>query len=188
VRLARRTCRTSTDHLIREPEYGFADDSAVQTYIDNLRLISHRIPVWPPVDEIRNASHKFQVIKQLDAIASNIMFSARPATNIVELPLKNKPTGVVIKRERSDTSRHCLLPRAIDDMTLKTLNDYLQAQSLPDCRWLAQDFIPELIHLGEWCTYFVAGERVLTTLTEPDEQRHITVGRLSAMWNLEELT
>jgi hypothetical protein len=103
------------------------------------------MPVCPPVDEVRAASSKYKVIQKLDDIAANITFSARPATTITTLPLTKKPTGIVIKRERSDTGRHCLQPQDMECMTLKQINAFLKKHSIPGCEWLSQDFVPELI-------------------------------------------
>jgi hypothetical protein len=146
------------------------------------------MPVWPPVDEVRAASSKYQVIQKLDDIAAKITFSARPSTTITTLPLTAKPTGVVIKRERSDTSRHCLQPQDIKRMTLKQLNSFLKKHSIQDCEWLSQDFVPELIRIGEWRTYFVGGERILTICTSPSVEGRIICSAPSDRWSLQELT
>jgi hypothetical protein len=74
-------------------------------------------------------------------------------------------------------------------MTLKQLNSFLKKHSIQDCEWLSQDFVPELIRIGEWRTYFVGGEHILTICTEPTEcGTSVTCGQQREMWSLQELT
>jgi glutathione synthase/RimK-type ligase-like ATP-grasp enzyme len=123
-----------------------------------MRVIESRVLVWPPVSEILNASYKYRVIQLLDKIANDVTQTVRPKTKRIAIPLKKKPTNVVIKRERSDAARHCLLPTDIQTNTLIQLNKYLEKESVADSFWMAQEFVPELIGIGEWRTYFVGGE------------------------------
>jgi hypothetical protein len=112
----------------------------------------------------------------------------RPKTKRIAIPLKKKPTNVVIKRERSDAARHCLLPTDIQTNTLIQLNKYLEKESVADSFWMAQEFVPELIGIGEWRTYFVGGKQLFTVVTEPTEERELASGKLHSMWSLAELT
>jgi hypothetical protein len=53
---------------------------------------------------------------------------------------------------------------------------------------MAQEFVPELIGIGEWRTYFVGGKQLFTVVTEPTEERELASGKLHSMWSLAELT
>jgi hypothetical protein len=107
---------------------------------------------------------------------------------ITTLPLTETPMWIIIKHECSDTGRHCLQPEDIKHMMLKQINTCLKKHSIPGCEWLSQDFIPELIQIGEWRTYFISGECVLTICTSPSVDGCIICSMPGDQWSLLALT
>lgn len=148
--------------------------------------ISKEIPVWPPIEEMI-ASTKWAVIQHLDHIAENITNTVRPKTKILQIPVALPLENVVIKRERSDTCRHCLFPQHIKNMSAKKLNEYLNKNSIDDCYWLHQEFVPLLRQFGEWRVYFIGGQLSFTLLTEVTPKGVFSI-RQGDCWTLEELT
>jgi hypothetical protein len=72
------------------------------------------------------ASKKLDVIKAFDICAKEVTKTIRPVTNMVNIPLKNIPDGVVLKGEGSDMAKHMYLPWDLDNLSKKTLNSQLQ--------------------------------------------------------------
>ena len=166
--------------------YCFADTDEIKRHQDNLRLLSQRIPLWPPVDEMMGSSRKLNIIKVLDQIAADVTHTIRPKTEAITLPLKTKPSEVVLKREVSDAAERVILPYEICNMSLKALNKKLKDLG-EGYQWLQQTYVPTLLQFGEWRVYFVGGEIIHIIGTTPIKYQ-LEVGMIDAIWTLEELT
>jgi hypothetical protein len=171
---------------LRDGAYSFADADEIKRHQDNLRLLSQHVPLWPPVDEMMGSSRKLNIIKVLDQIAADVTHTIRPKTEAITLPLKTKPSDVVLKREVSDTSERVIFPDEIRDMSLKALNKKLKYLG-EGHQWFKQSFVPALLQFGEWRVYFVGGDIIHIIGTTPIEYR-IEVGMIDGIWTLEELT
>jgi hypothetical protein len=152
-----------------------------------MKTIGMRIPIWPPIEEMIACS-KWAVILILDHIAETVTKTVRPKTEILKTPVTSVPHNSVLKRERSDGSRHCLIPAEVENMSIVQLNDYLESHSLDNCHWLHQEYVPFLRQFGEWRVYFIGGQISFTLLTEwTDDGAMVSIKRLNS-WSLEELT
>ncbi|KAG2088842.1 uncharacterized protein F5147DRAFT_780850 [Suillus discolor] len=101
------------------------------------------MPVWPPSREVLRASRKFNVIMDLDQIATRMVNSPRPLTTILShTNVSQSFEGFILKREGSDCTRHVLLPDRVDPLNLPP--------DLGHFRWLKQSYVPTLQQLGEW--------------------------------------
>ncbi|KAG1771569.1 hypothetical protein EV702DRAFT_1048922 [Suillus placidus] len=111
--------------------------------VDPRQMLESIVPVWPPSREILRASIKFNVIVNLDQIATRMVNSPRPRTTLLSRNnVSQSFEGWILKREGSDCNRHVLLPGKVDPLNLP-----------PDCghfRWLKQSYVPTLRKLGEW--------------------------------------
>ena len=72
-------------------------------------------------------------------------------------------------------------------MSAKKLNEYLNKNSIDDCYWLHQEFVPLLRQFGEWRVYFIGGQLSFTLLTEVTPKGVFSI-RQGDCWTLEELT
>jgi hypothetical protein len=146
-----------------------------------------RIPIWPPIKEMIACS-KRAVIETLDHIAKTVTKTIRPKTEILPYPVTWVPKNSVLKWERSDAARHCLLPADMKNLTIVQLNEYLESHSSDDCHWLLQEYVPFLRQFGEWRVYFIDGFLSFTLLTEwMDGVGIVSIKQLNS-WSLEELT
>jgi hypothetical protein len=176
-----------TSLFASEPAYDFASKEDIELYTKNLKTIGMRIPIWPPIEEMIACS-KRAVIETLDHIAKTVTKTVRPKTEILPYPVTWVPKNSVLKRERSDAARHCLLPADMKNLTIVQLNEYLESHSSDDCHWLLQEYVPFLRQFGEWRVYFIDGFLSFTLLTEwMDGVGIVSIKQLNS-WSLEELT
>ena len=162
--------------------YKFKTKTAAERHIDHLRILSKLVLLWPPVDEMLAASRKAEEVIILDKIAREVTHTVRPETKVVDKTLTHAPTGVVFKREVSDTSSHVLLPEKLEKMSKKELSKI----ALDPIRWLSQTYVPQLIQFGEWRVYFVGGKFYEVVITQPGGVQ-IFADTMDSMWSLEEL-
>jgi hypothetical protein len=152
-----------------------------------MKTIGMRIPIWPPIEEMIACS-KWAVIQTLDYIAKTFTKTVRPETVVLKTPVTWVPKDAVLKRERSDASRHCIIPTDTRGTSIVQLNEYLKLNSLDDCYWLRQEYIPFLRQFGEWRVYFIGGQLSFTLLTQWVEGGGITSMGQRNSWSMEELT
>jgi len=172
--------------------HGFKGRNGPEKHIELLRLLSNKVPILPPVDDMLALSRKMDVIKVFDLIAEQVTCTARPTTNVVELPLKEIPKDIVFKREGSDMAEHVYLPHEVARLTPNTLTRRLKKKSA-GYRWITQTYIPQLRQFGEWRVYVVGGEVFQVITTQPrcgatTAENVMNVDVLHGMWNLAELT
>jgi hypothetical protein len=131
-------------------------------YQRSLQWISGVVNVWPPVDEVVRASHKFDVISDLDFLALTITNTPRPVTRL--LRSKSDINGqTVVKREGSDCGNAVRRGATLKAKDIKQL----LSERLP-YHWFVQTDIPELRIVGEVRVY-VVGQQILHELwTMPD--------------------
>ncbi|KAG2362865.1 hypothetical protein BDR07DRAFT_1484225 [Suillus spraguei] len=132
----------------------------LQQYLSGLQILESIVPVWPPSQEMLHGSRKFNVINDLDQIASRMANSPRPQTTILSrTDISQSFEGWILKREGSDCNRHVLLPGQVDPLNLP-----------PDrgqFRWLKQSYVPALRTLGEWRIVLVDCQPVFVVHTAP---------------------
>jgi hypothetical protein len=73
-------------------------------------------------------------------------------------------------------------------MSLNKLNKRLEIDGQINCRWLRQDFVDELLSIGEWRVYIMQGVVSHVILTEWSSETELLPGMANGMWSLEELT
>ncbi|KAG1838461.1 hypothetical protein DFJ58DRAFT_733834 [Suillus subalutaceus] len=143
---------------------GWGSSAQLQQYIYGLQMLESIVPVWPPSREILRASIKFNVIINLDQIASRMVNSPRPRTTLLSRnDVSQSFAGWILKREGSDCNRHVLLPGKVDPLNLP-----------PDCghfRWLKQSYVPTLRKLGEWRIILVDCLPLWVVHTAPGNRR-----------------
>lgn len=168
--------------LFSEKLYGFKTNTAADRHIDQLRVLSSLVPLWPPVDEMLAASRKAKEVVLLDKIANEVTHTIRPTTVVITQELTHAPIGVVFKREVSDTGTHVLLPDKVAALSKKELRSI----ALDRFTWMSQTYIPQLRQFGEWRVYFIGGKFYDVVITNPDGDRHIAY-LWDEIWSLEEL-
>jgi hypothetical protein len=122
----------------------------------------------------------------LDKLAAEVTHTIRPNTAAITLPLKEKPPGVVLKREASDNALRVIFPHEIQNMSLKALNKRLKDDG-EGYKWFKQTYVPTLIQFGEWRVYFVGGKIIHIIGTTPVNDK-ISACVIDGMWSLGELT
>jgi hypothetical protein len=105
----------------------------VDSYIEGLKAMEHRVPLWPPVQEMLYARMKFNVIQNLDWVAMNVTHTAWLLTCILQLPLNTKLVGQVLKWECSDARWHVIVPEDLTFMSLNELNKQLETDGHINC-------------------------------------------------------
>ena len=132
----------------------------LQQYLCRLQMLESTVPVWPPSREMLHASRKFNVITDLDQIASRTINSPRPLTTILSrADVSQSFEGCILKREGSDCARHVLLPGGVDPSNLPS--------DLGHFRWLKQSYVPSLQKLGEWRMILVDCQPLWVVHTAP---------------------
>ena len=118
--------------------------------------------IWPPVDKLVRASHKFDVISDLNILASSITNTPQPITRL----LRSKDdinSKTVVKQEGSDCGNADYRGGTLSAKDIKKL----LAEKSPH-HWFVQTDVPELRSVGEIHVY-VVGQQVLHELsTIPD--------------------
>jgi hypothetical protein len=150
-------------------EQGSGMDSKIQPqrYLCGLQILESIMPVWPPSREVLRASRKFNVIMDLDQIATRTVNSPRPLTTILSHNNTSQSfEDFVLKREGSDCTRHVLLPDSVDPLNLPP--------DLGHFRWLKQSYVPALQRLGEW--------RMILVDCKPLYVIHTAPGRREQEW------
>jgi glutathione synthase/RimK-type ligase-like ATP-grasp enzyme len=123
--------------------------------------LSSYIPVWPPVNELIHASHKLDLINDLDVIARVCTKTPRPTTRPLRSP-SDVGTNNVTKREGSDCGNTVSLPRSLTASDIKRM---LKHKS--EFLWFVQSYIPEYRTVGEIRVYVVGNQIRGALLTIP---------------------
>jgi hypothetical protein len=167
--------------------YGFKTERDIARYTDHMIGLSQKLPVWPPVEEILAAT-KWNLIQTLDTIAANVTHTIRPRTTILETPVTSLESleGFIVKRERSDCSRHFVSPQGIQKMGLTGLNKWLRRYWVDGASWLKQEYVPQLATLGEWRVYIIDRKISFTLLTEWIRGKVVCTPQTD-IWTLQEL-
>lgn len=129
------------------------------------------------------ASRKAREVEILDRIARQVTFTIRPVTEVISKALSHPPTGVIFKREVSDTGSHVYMPDDIAKMTRKDLKKL----ALDRFTWMSQTYIPYLRRFGEWRVYFLGGKFFDVVVTEPGSDGDVQYNTLEGVWSLKEL-
>jgi hypothetical protein len=151
--------------------------------------MAERLPVWPPIREILRSRFKHNVIVDLDHIAERITRTARPRTSLLSdelMPVaaRKDMSRVVLKREGSDCSNHVLRP---DDVRKLSTSKLLKMARESPFRWLRQDFVPALKHVGEWRVLIVGGRILYVVNTMENDEGNICADLRIAGYSLEEM-
>lgn len=145
---------------ISEQAGGLDSPTRLQKYLSRLQILESIVPVWPPSKEILRASNKFNVIVDLDQIASRTVNSPRPlTTRLSRTDLSQSFEGWILKREGSDCNRHVFLPGRVDPSNLPPDRGHF--------RWLKQSYVPTLRQLGEWRIILVDCQPLWVVHTAP---------------------
>ncbi|KAG1839726.1 hypothetical protein DFJ58DRAFT_845586 [Suillus subalutaceus] len=122
---------------------GWDSLALLQQYLSGLQMLESIVPVWPLSKEMLHASLKFNVIINVDQIASRTVNSPRPLTTLLSHnDVSQSFEGCILKREGSDCNWHVLLPGKVDPLNLPPDRGHF--------RWLKQSYVPTLQKLGEW--------------------------------------
>jgi hypothetical protein len=150
-------------------------------YLRNLRWLSSYVPVWPPVNELIHASHKLDLINDLDIIAHLDTKTPRPITR----PLRSQcdiDHLHVTKREGSDCGNTVGLPgshRSTDaKRMLKDKSEYL---------WFVQSFVPQYRTVGEIRVYLIGNNIYGALSTIPTDAGDWEVGWIRNHHTLEQM-
>jgi len=112
--------------------------------------------VWPPPTLYPAWGQKTAYYGYLDIVASKGTHTCRPQTELATETALDKLTpgcAKVIKRDYSNGGKHCLLlPKLTTYPKLKMAIQQVKESSVP---WVIQDYIPELIEVGEWRFYCI---------------------------------
>ncbi|KAI6154549.1 hypothetical protein BKA82DRAFT_4010384 [Pisolithus tinctorius] len=141
--------------------YGL-DEMELRTYENHFALLSRQVQFWPPPDQVRTAAVKWETLAHLQAI-SGIQRWAVPEMHIISDgdPIDD---AYVLKRSHSDCGKHVILPTAPkSSRTWAHLRNNMNEDS--DEVWIAQQYIPSLVFLGEWRVIIVGGQIMSVTHT-----------------------
>ncbi|KAI5989778.1 hypothetical protein F5J12DRAFT_897822 [Pisolithus orientalis] len=106
-----------------------------------------QVQFWPPPDQVRTAAVKWETLAHLQAISA-IHRWVVPEMHIISDgdPIDD---SYVLKRSHSDCGKHVILPTAPkSSRTWAHLKNNTNEDS--DEVWIAQQYIPSLVFLGEW--------------------------------------
>ncbi|KAG2057233.1 hypothetical protein BDR06DRAFT_951884 [Suillus hirtellus] len=104
---------------------GLDSPTRLQKYLSRLQILELIVLVWPSSKEILHASNKFNVIVDLNQIASRMVNFPRPLTTCLSrINLSQSFEGCILKHEGSDCNHHIFLPGQVDLLNL-----------LPDHEW-----------------------------------------------------
>ena len=92
------------------------------------------------------ASRKALEVEILDKIAQEVTFTIQPVTEVISKTLNHPPSGVIFKREVSDTGSHVYMPNQIAKLTKKELRKL----TLDQFTWMSQTYVQQLRQFGEW--------------------------------------
>jgi len=154
----------------------------------NLLGLAKTFPVFPSPDGCRTQGAKVDFVGTLDSIASK-MRTSRPESRPLEgLP----PCGWVLKREFSDGDRHVYIPgypveaKGEDRETKRALRFLagVEPDKTSNCRWLAQEYVPELRRVGEIRHMCVDGIPIRAVLTGRHPDGHRSAGE---RWSIEDI-
>jgi hypothetical protein len=167
----------------------FQNDEDVERFILSMRYMAERLPVWPPIKEILRSRFKHNVISDLDHIAEKITKTARPRTWLfsaehIPAVAGTKMAKYVLKREGSDCTNHVLRPDEVRKLSAVKL---LKMTTESPFRWLVQDFVPALKHVGEWRVLIVGGRILYVVNTMENDEGNICSDLRIAGYSLEEM-
>ncbi|KAI6140221.1 hypothetical protein BKA82DRAFT_4363740 [Pisolithus tinctorius] len=141
--------------------YGL-DEMELRTYENHFALLSRQVQFWPPPDQVRTAAVKWETLAHLQAIAAIHRWEV-PKMHIISDgdPIDD---AYVLKRSHSDCGKHVILPTAPNtSRTWAHLKNNTNEDS--DEVWIAQQYIPSLVFLGEWWVIIVGGQIMSVTHT-----------------------
>ncbi|KAI6137953.1 hypothetical protein BKA82DRAFT_4368126 [Pisolithus tinctorius] len=141
--------------------YGL-DEMELRTYENHFALLSRQVQFWPPPDQVRTAAVKWETLAHLQAIAAIHRWEV-PKMHIISDgdPIDD---AYVLKRSHSDCGKHVILPTAPNtSRTWAHLKNNTNEDS--DEVWIAQQYIPSLVFLGEWRVIIVGGQIMSVTHT-----------------------
>ncbi|KAI5982791.1 hypothetical protein F5J12DRAFT_788081 [Pisolithus orientalis] len=121
-----------------------------------------QVQFWPPPDQVRTAAVKWETLAHLQAISA-IHRWVVPEMHIISDgdPIDD---SYVLKRSHSDCGKHVILPTAPkSSRTWAHLKNNTNEDS--DEVWIAQQYIPSLVFLGEWRVIIVGGQIMSVTHT-----------------------
>ncbi|KAI5985435.1 hypothetical protein F5J12DRAFT_787395 [Pisolithus orientalis] len=133
--------------------YGL-DKMELHTYKNHFTLLSCQVQFWPPPNQVWTAAVKWETLAHLQVI------SAIHRWVVLEMHIISNGDPIndayVLKWSHSDCSKHVILPTApksshtwahLKNNTNKDLDEV----------WIAQQYIPSLVFLGEWQKFSVIG-------------------------------
>lgn len=142
-----------------EEAYGFTA-SNIDSFLVNYKSLCRHTYIWPPNDQASTVGSKWQLIENLDIIASRHN-QLRPKSVLLE-DGATIPANTVVKRTHSESGNHIILPKDGE----KRNWDYLRDNSdIPRCRWFAQTYVDLLHYFGEWRVVMMGGEVAYTVHT-----------------------
>jgi glutathione synthase/RimK-type ligase-like ATP-grasp enzyme len=142
----------------------------------NLLELSEKIPMFPHPQDLLGSACKVQRDNDLMIAATSGTLTPYPRSmilaNLKELLDQATNSGVVIKRDFSDSSDFTFLPgkkrsRTLESMFKETSKSYSKVKNLPYPSWLAQPYIPALVEKGEIRAFVVGGKLAYAIHTWP---------------------
>jgi hypothetical protein len=154
-------------------DYGLDDPDR---YVELVGELSSKLWIWPPVEEAKRGGRKYDLVMELDQVAAEKTFTARPTTTLVDLQRPLIFPEHVYKREHSECHLHVFLPT--QSKKKATIAKLRKESCGGRYRWLAQTYAPLLRSIGEWRIFMVNRQpiqAVATTRASNDKEWHWTV-------------
>jgi len=147
----------------------------------NLLKLSTQIPMFPHPQDLLASGCKVQRDNDLMIVATSVTRTPYPRsitmTTWEELEKQSRNTGIVIKRDYSDSNNCTFLPpktrkdnsryQSLKEKFIETEESYQGIKKLPYPSWIGQPYMPGLIDKGEIRAFVVGGKLIHSTHTYP---------------------
>ena len=152
-------------------------------FIRNLKSLAQFTYLWPPVDQASTIGSKWQLVENLDIIAT-LNNQIWPQSRLMKSGdyISDK---TMLKHTHSESGNHIIF---LQDMLDKRTWEYMDAHlEIPRSQWFPQTYVPLLKGYGEWWVVIIGGAPAYTVHTQLASGNRWKYRNTTAFWPLHKL-